>query len=240
MQIEVTPGQQIGGSVALVESTQLPRFESRCSVGGFTLTPIEDWGVNLERKRNLVQITLQDALPLAEFMPGLAPTRYAVSAELIIGCRLRGQPVLDMSGGGLTGVQAEVMEPGIIRGRAEVAYAAQPREWEVLLIPDDFAEGLAFLPGNWFRSQNAGIRFGWGRHWDVDGPGWLPYLRIGMVQQDWSFEFRKVPAGHYRIAVRSTDLRSADPNSTPLRGFTRVNLPAGGVVELTVKAEAQQ
>jgi hypothetical protein len=229
MGIEVTPGQQIGGSFALRESKALPKPSTRCFNAGVTLTTLEDWGVNLERKQDLVQLTLQELPPSPQFMLGLAPARYGLSARMLQGCRLRSQSILDLSRDAPANVEAQVMEPGTIRGHAGIP--GQSGAWEVLLIPDDFTEGLSFLPANWFSGSPAN-EFGWGSFWGIDGPGWLPYIRAATVNPDNSFEFAKAPAGHYRIAVRSADPAGPKPKVVGWRDLKRIELSPSGRVEV--------
>jgi len=237
--IRITPGQQIGGSFALREYTALPKPFARCFNAGVTLTTLEDWGVNLERKQDVVQVTLQELRPSPQFMLGLAPARYGVSARMIQGCRVRNQSVLDLSKIAPASVEAQVMEPGTIRGHAGIT-RQQSGSWEVLLIPDDFTEGLSFLPANWFSGSNTIIEFGWGSFWGIDGPGSLPYIRTAIVNPDSSFEFSKVPAGHYRITVRSTDIAAPNPKVLGWRDLKKIELsPTTRIAEVDLTLPEQ-
>jgi len=125
------------------------------------------------------------------------------------------------------------MEPGTIRGHAGLP-GRQPSDWEVLLIPDDFTEGLSFLPANWFAKSDSGEAsgWGWGTFFGTDGPGWLPYVRAVTVSPDSSFEFRRVQAGHYRVTIRPAD--GAMPNLKPVewRDLKRIELLPVGTTEV--------
>lgn len=236
--IEITPGQQIGGSVVLRESAPLLRPSTRCWTGEVTLTTIEDWGVDLQRRQSLVQITLQEAQPAPEFVSGLAPARYVVSVGTIAGCRLRNEPVLDMSDGSPANAEVQVMEPGTISG-----HAILPTEvfdgWEVLLIPDDFAEGLPLLPANWFSESNPTLLFVWGSYWGVYGPGLLPFIRSAAISTGGSFRFPRVPAGHYRIALRSAD-PTTPGRSLEWRDLKQVDLQPSGSTFVDLEAAEQE
>jgi hypothetical protein len=234
--VRITPGQQIGGTVALRESGPA-KPPTRCSNGQLVLTPLEDWGVNLERMKERVSVTLRDLAPSPEFMAGLAPARYGVDVRAILGCRLQNQSVLDLRNKAPANADAQVMEPGTIGGHARLA-EGQMGTWEVLLIPDDMAEGLSFLPANWFRDPAPDLEFGWGSFWGIYGPEQLPYIHAAPVNHDGSFEFGHVGAGHYRVVLRSADPGVPNLNASG-EDLKRIEVPAAGRVEIDLTTAPQ-
>jgi hypothetical protein len=240
--VTLTPQRGIRASTALQHSVALPRSGYGCGFAGVTLTPVEDWGVNLERKLQQVKIVDDGTPPSPEPIDGLAPARYGItihSGE----CLIAGHPVLDLSDRPTGGVEAKVNEPGIIRGHAGVP-GDRPSPRVVILIPDDFTEGLPLLPANWFRGPSGwstgGAEYGaagfavQSQFYLAGRGGYLPYVRIYTVEPDAHFEIANVPAGRYRIA-----LRTAEP-APESQDMQRVEIPPGGVAEIDLPEPSGQ
>ena len=231
--ITLTPLQGIRASTALQNSIVLPGFHPGCSTALVTLTPLEDWGVNLERKQPQVRIVAGDALLSPEPIDGLAPAKYGASNGFGT-CLIADDPVLDLSKIPTGAIEAKVNRPGTVKGHAGVPGDADS-PWEVILIPDDFTAGMPLMPANWFRGPGPKRPAAFvvqAQFYLTGGGGYLPYVRIATVAHDAHFEFDDVPAGRYRIAVRPVDPAIRYPELTDWQGMKRVDVPAEGTLEI--------
>ena len=201
--VRLAPREIIGGSVAL----RMTSPSRSCRNALVTLTPLEDWGVNLERTRELVKVGLSSEPPWPEFINGLPPSKFGIGQRSE--CEVLNRPLLDLTNTRAGNVEVPMAAPGSVRGHV-LKPNNDPGNWEVMLLPDDFAEGWPFLPITWFESPlaNGGFYFG------GDTPGSFPYVRISVLDSEAAFNFTNVPAGRYHIAVRSADLPAAIPNPT--------------------------
>jgi len=110
-------------------------------------------------------------------------------------------------------------EAGAVRGSAEAGA-------EVILMPDDLAEGWSFLPSNWFSEVPFGGQLSFrlqaflGK--DDAGP-LLPHVRMAVSDADGHFEFIHVPPGGYHIGLSGKEKK-------------RIDVPPSGVAEIGLAA----
>jgi hypothetical protein len=183
--------------------------------------PLEDWGVRMERKQGVFKVSNDGFALTPQSVDGLAPARYGVSTESVGGgCLVADHPVLDLTRAMSGNLEAKVREPGTIRGHADAGM-------EVILIPEDFAEGWSWLPAAWFAQRLFGssLHFNTQQFGGDNGP-FLPHVRMAAANADGKFEFKHVPAGMYRISVRA-----AGP-ALDWQGMKQVEITAAGVAEV--------
>jgi hypothetical protein len=221
--VTLTPQPAIKVSVALSDAVQAPRGE-RCGVGGVTLMPLEDWGINLERTVPTVKIGENANSGVPESADGLAPARYGVSVDNPSGaCLIAENPVLDLAKVLAGSVEAKVRAPGTVKGNAEPGA-------EVILIPDDFAEGWSYLPEKWFSRQPFGARTQLRLRSLVGSEPTVPHVRVAVADAEGHFKFDGVPTGSYHIG-----LRAAGP-APDRQTMKPIDVPPAGVAEITLAA----
>ncbi len=217
--VKITPQQAIKVSVALSEARPTTELHDRCLVGLVTLMPIEDWGVDLKRRASGVnRISDNGSLLVPESTDGLAPAKYGVSVESR-GCLVADDPVLDLTKALTGSVEATINEPGTVRGRAEAGT-------EVILIPEDFAEGWSYARDEWF-SESA---FGAELYFRLQGFATIddenpPHVRITVANTEGYFEFGHVPVGGYRIGLRAAG------SPTDGKGMKEIQVSPAGITE---------
>ncbi len=221
--VVVKPQQSIPASVALEETFSVPRSEAQCHSAMVTLMPLEDWGVRMARRQSPFLISSAGVALAPQSFDGLAPARYGVSTESVGGgCLVADHPVLDLTQALSGNLEAKVREPGTLRGHADAGA-------ELILIPEDFAEGWSYLPSMWFLEVpfGADLHFRQQAIWQGGGP-FLPHSRMAAANTDGHFEFRYVPAGMYRVAFRA-----AGP-LTDWQATKRVEITAAGIAAVEI------
>jgi hypothetical protein len=143
-------------------------------------TPIEDWADFLERVEAVTAGKDQSAPQ--DTIYGLAPGKYAASVQTNGGCRIEGDPILDVgNSSGMDHLEANVTAPGALRGTLNTG-GQSPKTWEVILLPADFAQGWPFLGAGWFSLRNGAL-----------GRGtvalYRPHVRISFPDSEAGFTF---------------------------------------------------
>jgi hypothetical protein len=189
-------------------------------------TPIEDWADFLERVE-AVTVGKDQSAP-QDTIYGLAPGKYAASIQTNSGCRIEGDPILDVgNSSGMDHLEANVTAPGALRGTLNTG-GQSPKMWEVILLPADFAEGWPFLGAGWFSLRNGAL-----------GRGtvalYRPHVRISFPDSEAGFTFRNVPAGHYRMGVRPAD-SAGEGDNFRLINMTNVEVSSGVTSVVTLPA----
>lgn len=110
-------------------------------------------------------------------------------------------------------------ESGTVRGSARAGS-------EVILIPDDFAEGWSYLPAYWFDELPFGAQLHFRRQALFGGGGpYLPHVRIAVADTEGHVEFKYVPAGSYHIGLRAT---GPAPDRQTMK---QIDVPPAGIAE---------
>jgi hypothetical protein len=183
----------------------------------------------VERFLPSITITQEGRAPSREYPDGLAPARYGLSSENS-DCLIAGRPLLDLSNAWAGIIEVKVTTPGVIRGHA-AGSVGQSTEWEVILIPDDFTEGWAYLPARWFSESVFGAELLFQAQGAHRPRAYVPHVRMSALDGVGHFEFTDVPAGNYRIGMRST---VTGPALVGWRDMNRVEVPSGGITETVV------